>query len=96
MRQTAAARRRTAGTSKALMVIGPSQILGCLDMPPDVEVSKRHSNPIAGRIRGKRQRLPSSLLIENASGRSSRHLPVVRRGVSDQGWRLYVQVVPEP
>jgi len=29
---------------------------------------KRYSNPIANRVRRKRQRLPTCLLIENASG----------------------------
>jgi hypothetical protein len=37
-----------------------------------LEVPKRHSNPIGRRVRRKHQRLPSSLLIENAPARASR------------------------
>jgi len=44
-----------------------------------------HSNPIAHRVRRKRQRLPPSLLIENASERLSCRPKVSVRGVSDQG-----------
>ena len=50
-------------------------------------VKKRHRNPIP-RVRRKRQRLPSSLLIENASARM--HVFATRlvcRGVSDEGYR---------
>ena len=36
-----------------------------------------HSNPIAHRVRRKRQRLPPSLLIENASVREPRSTPTV-------------------
>ena len=44
------------------------------------------SNPIAHRVRRKRQRLPPSLLIENASDRDPRSAPQLpARGVSDQG-----------
>jgi hypothetical protein len=35
-----------------------------------MKVPKRHSIPIASSIRRKRQRLPSCLLIENASARN--------------------------
>jgi hypothetical protein len=42
------------------------------------------SNPIAHRVRRKRQRLPPSLLIENASGQRCFHPKVSVRGVSDQ------------
>jgi hypothetical protein len=44
---------------------GPRRLRSTLD----ARVPKRHSNPIADRIRRKRQRLPSSLLIETASAR---------------------------
>jgi hypothetical protein len=43
------------------------------------------SNPIAHRVRRKRQRLPPSLLIENAPGRACSRPKVSVRGVSDQG-----------
>jgi|SRR5215467_12629066 len=43
------------------------------------------SNPIAHRVRRKRQRLPPSLLIENASGSTFSQPEVSTRGVSDQG-----------
>ena len=38
-------------------------------------VPKWHSNPIADRVRRKRQRLPSSLLIENAPGSDTGRRP---------------------
>src|SRR5882724_6378664 len=43
------------------------------------------SNPIAHRVRRKRQRLPPSLLIENASDRDPASPQKSARGVSDQG-----------
>ena len=43
------------------------------------------SNPIAHRVRRKHQRLPPSLLIENASDSRSRSRPKSARGASDQG-----------
>jgi len=44
----------------------PFQFAGAL---PDLHsVPNRHSNPIVQRVHRKRQRLPPSLLIENASG----------------------------
>jgi hypothetical protein len=46
---------------------------------------KVDSNPIAHRVRRKHQRLPPSLLIENASDRDSASPQNCARGVSDQG-----------
>ena len=55
-------------------------------LPSFKPVSDWHSNPIAHRVRRKRQRLPPSLLIENASGRLFLLTPKSpARGVSDQG-----------
>jgi hypothetical protein len=48
--------------------------------------TKAAFNPHSCRVRRKRQRLPSSLLIENAS--ADAHFfasAVVRRGISDEG-----------
>ena len=52
--------------------------------PQLAPVQKQHSFPIVS-VRRKRQRLPSSLLIENASVGDFLPLINVRRGVSDQG-----------
>src|SRR5215469_13003721 len=43
------------------------------------------SNPIAHRVRRKHQRLPPSLLIENASDQQLSNPKCLPRGVSDQG-----------
>jgi len=50
--------------------VRPFAVTGAL--PALHSVPNCHSNPIAQRLRRKRQRLPPSLLIENASGVSSR------------------------
>jgi hypothetical protein len=64
----------------------PTELSSLLGRSSSVfQVQKRHSIPIAS-VRRKRQRLPSSLLIENASARIQIFAPaLVRRGVSDQG-----------
>ena len=58
-------------------------------LPPTHSQSSRdpdcRSNPIAHRVRRKRQRLPPSLLIENASDQHLSNLKCPARGVSDQG-----------
>jgi hypothetical protein len=53
--------------------------------PPTCCTPNRRSNPIAHRVRRKHQRLPPSLLIENASDRDSAPPQNCARGVSDQG-----------
>ena len=52
--------------------------------PPSLDsISDWHSNPIPHRVRRKRQRLPPSLLIENASGR----VPIRCRGSCPRRFR---------
>ena len=53
-------------------------------LPSLKPISNWHSNPIAHRVHRKRQRLPPSLLIENASDRVPFVVRVLARGVSDQ------------
>src|SRR5438093_4966829 len=53
--------------------------------PPTCCTPNPRSTPIAHRVRRKHQRLPPSLLIENASDRDSAPPQNCARGVSDQG-----------
>ena len=56
----------------ALSTISTQPFQFAAGLPALDSVPNWHSNPIAQRVRRKRQRLPPSLLIENASGVSSR------------------------
>jgi hypothetical protein len=69
-------------TCRSAYTLRPNTPIGQATIGPLIE--KWHSNPIS--VRRKRQRLPSSLLIENASVRLHGFATTLLcRGVSDEG-----------
>jgi hypothetical protein len=77
--------RRSSDPIHGFAVVHPGVWMSITATIKVVFVLKEHSIPIAS-VRRKRQRLPSSLLIENASA-YAHFFPsaLIRRGISDQG-----------
>src|SRR5260370_42246199 len=71
--------------SSSIAAIPPKVIRRCGSLVPPTSPPKQYSAPI-DRVRRKRQRLPSSLLIENASADAYVFASILaRRGISDEG-----------